>query len=303
MCKMPIVSIIIPVYKVEKYLPHCVESILRQTYGDWELLLIDDGSPDRSGQICDEYAAKDAKIRVFHKKNGGVSSARNVGLDNAKGEWVMFVDADDWIEPQCIETCMKAVEKEHLDLVQFNYRMVNDKGVNLPSKTKEIPAMESEKYIKQNSFNVCVWGALIARSIITANSIRFAEDINLAEDQLFIMTSMVNALRIAFIKDTLYNYLQIETSAVHNSKTKDILKSMDLLNDFKQSHPIFNKHIVYQNNQFCYQLVLNNEMSIKEICKLYNANDEIDSLRARFLHYPFTRLLLFTAIRLKHLLS
>ena len=90
-----LVSVIVPVYKAEKWLHRCVDSILAQTMEDFELLLIDDGSPDRSGEICDEYAAKDSRVRVFHKENGGVSSARNLGLDNAQGEWISFVDADD----------------------------------------------------------------------------------------------------------------------------------------------------------------------------------------------------------------
>ena len=94
----PKISVIVPVYNTEKYLRRCIDSVLAQTYQDFELLLIDDGSKDSSGAICDEYAAKDARVRVFHKENGGVSSARNLGLDNARGEWVTFVDSDDYIE-------------------------------------------------------------------------------------------------------------------------------------------------------------------------------------------------------------
>lgn len=95
--KNPKISVIVPVYNVEKYLRRCIDSILAQTFTDFELLLIDDGSKDSSGEICDEYARNDERVRVFHKENGGVSSARNLGLDNAKGEWVSFVDADDII--------------------------------------------------------------------------------------------------------------------------------------------------------------------------------------------------------------
>ena len=91
------ISIIVPVYNTEKYLHRCIDSVLAQTYQDFELLLIDDGSKDSSGAICDEYAAQDTRVRVFHKENGGVSSARNVGLDLAQGEWVTFVDSDDYI--------------------------------------------------------------------------------------------------------------------------------------------------------------------------------------------------------------
>ena len=96
------ITVIVPVYKAEKYVLRCVDSILAQTFTDFEVLLIDDGSPDRSGEICEEYAQKDARVRVFHKDNAGVSSARNLGLDNAKGEWVTFVDSDDWVHEDFI---------------------------------------------------------------------------------------------------------------------------------------------------------------------------------------------------------
>lgn len=94
---MPKISVIVPVYNTEQYLPRCIDSILAQTFTDFELLLIDDGSKDSSGKICDESAAKDSRIRVFHKENGGVSSARNMGLNNAQGEWITFVDSDDYL--------------------------------------------------------------------------------------------------------------------------------------------------------------------------------------------------------------
>ena len=109
---MPKVSIIVPVYNTEKYLSQCVESILSQTFIDFELLLIDDGSKDDSGKICDEYAAKDNRIRVFHIANSGVSTARNMGLDNAKGKYIAFLDADDyWYDSTAIERLLVIAEK------------------------------------------------------------------------------------------------------------------------------------------------------------------------------------------------
>ena len=99
----PKISVIVPVYKVEKYLPECIESVLAQTFTDFELILVDDGSPDNSGAICDDYAARDPRIRVFHKQNGGVSSARNLGLDHARADWVAFVDADDAVDEKYLE--------------------------------------------------------------------------------------------------------------------------------------------------------------------------------------------------------
>ena len=106
----PTISVIVPVYNAEKYLHRCIDSVLAQTYTDFELLLIDDGSKDQSGEICDEYAQKDARVRVFHQENGGVSSARNLGLDNAKGEWVTFVDSDDWAKPYYIEHLVASID-------------------------------------------------------------------------------------------------------------------------------------------------------------------------------------------------
>ena len=99
----PKISIIVPVYKVEQYLRRCLDSIVAQTFTDWECILIDDGSPDNSGRICDEYAEKDKRFRVFHQENVGVSAARNKGLDEARGEWIGFVDSDDWIEKEMYE--------------------------------------------------------------------------------------------------------------------------------------------------------------------------------------------------------
>ncbi len=110
------ISIIVPVYKVEKYLKKCVDSILAQTFSDFELILVDDGSPDNSGRICDDYAKKDARVRVVHKQNGGLSSARNAGIEVAKGKYLGFVDSDDYIAEDMYELLYKAIIKEEADL-------------------------------------------------------------------------------------------------------------------------------------------------------------------------------------------
>ena len=123
------ISVIVPVYRAEKYLHRCVDGILAQTYTDFELLLIDDGSPDNCGALCDEYAAKDSRVRVFHKENGGVSSARNLGLDNAKGEWVTFCDADDYVTSDWLATFSDAITKA-VDLgIQGYYIIDRDKTI------------------------------------------------------------------------------------------------------------------------------------------------------------------------------
>ncbi|MBQ8619660.1 MAG: glycosyltransferase family 2 protein [Clostridia bacterium] len=123
---MPHISIIIPVYRVEAYLRRCVDSVLAQTYPDCEVILVDDGSPDGSGAICEEYAAKDARVRVIHKENGGLSSARNAGIDAAKGEYLFFVDSDDVVHPQTLETLLRYMEKNDADAAIGSFSRFRD---------------------------------------------------------------------------------------------------------------------------------------------------------------------------------
>ena len=125
---MPELSIIVPVYKVEKYLPKCIDSILAQTFTDFELILIDDGSPDRCGEICDEYAIKDERIVVIHQVNRGVSAARNAGLDAAKGEYIGFVDSDDWIKPEMYEIMVRTAIDKKADVVICGLNDMKESG-------------------------------------------------------------------------------------------------------------------------------------------------------------------------------
>ena len=187
------ISIIIPVYNTEKYLSLCIESILSQSFGDFELLLVDDGSIDNSGKICDEYAEKDSRIRVFHKENGGVSSARNLGLDNAKGEWVYFVDSDDELLPGGLQILANGINSD-CDIVLGGYNKYNDAGelVNtfhegerlIFSKEKSLSTIyqfHSDNY----PYLGYMWLRLFRRDIIQEKSIRFDSDITIKEDTLF----------------------------------------------------------------------------------------------------------------------
>ncbi len=128
-CEKPLLSIIVPVYKVENYLQKCIDSILAQTFTDFELILVEDGSPDGCPALCDAAAAKDARIRVLHQKNGGLSAARNAGLDVARGEWIGFVDSDDYIAPEMYETLYKAVQSTGADLALCDYAAVDEAGI------------------------------------------------------------------------------------------------------------------------------------------------------------------------------
>ena len=142
-----LISVIVPVYKVEQYLPKCVESILAQTYTNLEILLVDDGSPDNCGAICEEYARKDPRIKVIHKENGGLSSARNAALDIARGEYIGFVDSDDWIQPEMYETLLSGIKKNDADMAYGGRYDVDgntgEKTIGLcPQKEECISGME-----------------------------------------------------------------------------------------------------------------------------------------------------------------
>ena len=136
---MPKATVVVPVYNVEKYLEKCVDSILAQTEPDFELLLVDDGSTDGSGRLCDKLAEKDGRVRVIHQKNQGLGGARNTGIQQAQGDWLLLVDSDDWIEPQTLEKTMEAGLREEADLVMFAYRSVDEGGHTLRTFLENVP--------------------------------------------------------------------------------------------------------------------------------------------------------------------
>ena len=180
------ISIIVPVYKAEKYLHRCVDSILAQSCTDFELLLIDDGSPDKSGRICDEYAAKDSRVRVFHKENGGVSSARNFGLDEATGEWLVFIDSDDYIHYDYLK---ELYVFHDADLIVGSYKMV---GTDTPTDgviPRETFSREQLKdalllYGETGNFRGAMC-KMYKREIINQNNIRYDVNMSASEDWLF----------------------------------------------------------------------------------------------------------------------
>lgn len=181
--KHPQISVIVPVYNVEKYLRRCIDSILAQTFTDFELLLIDDGSKDSSGKICDEYAEKDKRIRVFHKENGGVSSARNVGLGNAKGEWIAFIDSDDEFISSSALALLECGTEDKVVLVLANSIIEKDGEKQLLLKINDTLVTDNLFF----SISHCaLWGYLFNARIINKYYIRFIDGLAFSEDRLFI---------------------------------------------------------------------------------------------------------------------
>lgn len=177
---MPTFSIIVPVYNTEKYLDKCVHSILKQTYPDFELILVDDGSTDQCPQMCDTYQKKDSRVKVLHKKNGGVSSARNLGISVAEGTYIWFIDSDDYIEPFSLQQLYEAQQDKDADMYIFNCR--NERG--LFSGT-------FDEFLCKYYFTYIVgfgpWNKLYKRKIIIDNGIRFDQEETVGEDLLFNM--------------------------------------------------------------------------------------------------------------------
>ena len=199
------VSIIVPVYNTEKYLHRCIDSVLAQTYKDFELLLIDDGSKDSSGTICDEYAAQDARVRVFHKENGGVSSARNMGLDNARGEWITFVDSDDWISKDYLTEFAMHSDS---DLVIADFTVEGEKHWNEDLPVGKWQGKDLNRII-EGSIGIAritaPWCKLLRRALV--GQIRFYTELTTQEDSLFMFRYLcaVHVVRITSDKGYHYN--------------------------------------------------------------------------------------------------
>lgn len=215
------ISVIIPVYNVEKYIRKCLDSVVNQTYKNLEIIIVDDGSPDKCGSIIDEYADNDKRIKVIHKANGGLSAARNDALRIATGDWIAFVDSDDWCETDMYEKVICKAEEENADIVIFNpFRNYTDReeilqafpyefvtedrdfihGLQLSALTKHLTPL-STKW--SQGFP---WDKLFKRSLIYDNNLIFDEGVKANEDVIFDIRAFQFAKKIAYVNETLYHY-------------------------------------------------------------------------------------------------
>mgnify|MGYP002626214504 CR=1 FL=1 len=226
---MPKYSFIVPVYKVESFLPQCIDSILSQDFSDFELLLINDGSPDGSGAICDSYSKRDQRISVIHKKNEGVSIARNVGIDAARGEFVIFVDSDDWVDKRLLAVVDKYADDYEIiffghsnycqngDIISFHPRMASCFNRH---------EMEDEIFhLKVNSakfeFFGYTWNKVFRSSVIKRNKLKFAASLTVREDELFTMDFCQHISTLKVVSESLYNYRYLNAGLSSVSKSSD----------------------------------------------------------------------------------
>ena len=234
----PTISVIIPVYNTEQYLHRCIDSVLAQTFPDFELLLIDDGSTDTSSAICDEYAEKDGRIRVFHKENGGLSSARNCGIDEASGVWVVFLDSDDlWADKDCLTKLHQYAVDNNLDVLRFEYQAVNE----------NLEYIEPRSYDKSNIMGRIIsnyelvkygisgeWFAvlfLLRRDVLA--DLRFNEQTRFQEDIDFYCRLFAGQkFRCGYIDEKMYLYRKRTDSITTTYRVENLKGSFDLCDTF-----------------------------------------------------------------------
>ena len=226
----PLISFITPVFNTEEYLPECVESVLKQSNSDWELILVDDGSTDESGSICDEYARLDSRIKVIHKKNGGQFRARLDGIAIASGEYCTGLDSDDYIEGECVKTLAETLSRKKYDIVAWNVREIENGTVLNSDKMErygEYNGLEFVEYVvKSTNHSFC-------NKLIKTKLLRESKFGNVplrarhSEDYILICYSLCVADSIIAIDKILYNYRQVKESVTHSFSIKRILDYLD----------------------------------------------------------------------------
>ena len=256
--EQPLISIIIPVYKVEKYLDRCLESVVNQTYRNLEIILVDDGSPDSCPTMCDEWAKKDPRIKVIHKENNGVSSARNVALDIVNGDYIGFVDSDDYIETIMYDELMKAAIKFNADVTLCDFT-VNDINDEMNKKSENIPVIEALKQVVSGDYKYGVlWNKLFKSTVI--KNIRMP-DLICSEDMVFNYYALNNSERIVSLSAKLYHYSQNDESTVHKGFGKGAFQAISareiILNDCNDK--VIKEYALYGYIVSCY-FVLNDSV-------------------------------------------
>lgn len=234
------ISVIVPIYKVEDYLHKCVNSIINQTYINLEIILVDDGSPDNCPMICDEYTKKDSRIRVVHKKNGGLSDARNAGIDIATGEYLMFIDSDDFVDVEMMESMMKNMIDNNVDMVVCNIKYVYEdrEVVKYNQADRILDRYEAmEEYLKDGVVQAVAWNKLYKKSLI--NDMRYKVG-KTNEDEFFTYKVVDKTDKVYYNSRPFYNYIQRDSSIMGKysiNRLDGVEASYERLNFIKERYP------------------------------------------------------------------
>ena len=283
-----LISIIIPVYNVEKYLKECLESVINQTYTNLEIILVDDGSTDGSGNICDEYKKRDTRIKVIHKENGGVSIARNLGLNYVNGQYIGFIDSDDYVEPEYCEKLLKSIKENNVQcaLCKFDkvYEKKNQNNTFESNYIMDANGLIMEILDVQKGFGFCTQKLWTKNALV---DIRYNENIKVGEDSLFCIESCKNINKVFVVNEKLYHYRFNENSLVRKFDEKYAQKYLRAMQETKKYiDKNYNKPEIIKkfNNYIVYNILIivinycfnrNNKMSIikqieelKKVCKI-----------------------------------
>jgi len=234
----PSVSVIVPVYNVESYLPKCVNSLVKQTLPDIEIILVDDGSPDNCGKICDEFSEQDKRIKVIHQKNGGPSQARNAGLEKASGEYIAFVDSDDWCEPDMFEKMYKTgctynsdivVSGTIIDYANDNYRIAKQFDNNQYFSTKAGIAKAIIMMDEKGVFNTC-WNKFYKRDVIARNNLVFKLEYTTGEDFLFNCECFKYIQSLSLMMEAFYHYVRCDEETLVAKYRKNLYEQVNYFN-------------------------------------------------------------------------
>ena len=253
-------SVIVPVYKVENYLSNCIESVLNQTFSDFELILVDDGSPDDCPRICDDYKEKDERIKVVHKPNGGLASARRAGIKVAQGDYVFNLDSDDLIENDTLESAYTIIKETECEIVSFSYRWVkNGKTICITDDgldeglysgkdiTKHIyPKLLMDKNMKHISYYLS--GKAVKRELLTPHQLNVSETISLGEDLCCVISCYLNTQSVFISKKTAYLYTVREDSLSKEFNTKQIYLIEDVIHEISKNDI---SKVIDFNEQLC----------------------------------------------------
>lgn len=266
------VSVIVPVYNVEQYVAKCLDSIINQTYKNLEIICVDDGSTDKSGYICDEYAKKDSRIKVFHKANGGLASARNAALTHVTGDYIGFVDSDDWIEPEMYETLVHNLEQNSVDMVCCNFSKIYNDRIDVMKNEWDIKnsVLDTADILyyafnrdHHKGFAIYVWNKLFTADKI--KNYRFDESLAEAEDVDFISKVIaVNNMKGFYIEKSLYNYLQRSSSLTYS---KDLNMRADFLKSYSkviEACNEFTEALIWIKRFYCYHASLIAELAYEQ---------------------------------------
>ena len=278
----PLVSIIVPVYKAEQWLHRCIDSILAQTMPDFELLLINDGSPDKSGEICDEYAMKDSRIRVFHKENGGVSSARALGVKEAKGEYSIQVDSDDYVAFNMLEDMVEKAQKLHCDVLMCDY--YEKRGDVIIYNKQQPRSLNSNEILKE--MLVCdidgyLWNKLVRHRLYEGFGLKFYENINVREDLLIWVQLFSKTTKVGYLDKAYYYYIVGDnenslTSKYTNKHYEWYSNFICRLKEFLFADKIYDVEIILQETDNYLHAYIGGVITLKEFKQ--NKQKELNKL-------------------------